>query len=176
MRWVSHIAIAGSICAVFNPLAVPAAVLGSTAPDWFEYVKQAVNRHQRVKHRGSTHYLAGWVAAMLVAHLVWDWSGWVFWFAAGGAIHWFCDALTVSGAPVGWWSDRRVTLFGGKVKTGDSSETMITVIVVLVCAGLIWMRTTTPGGFLPFFYQWGSYFDRGLIDGLEWRTNRFNVI
>lgn len=176
MRWVSHIAIAGSICAVFNPVAVPAAVLGSTAPDWFEFVKRAVYRNRQVKHRGSTHYLAGWIAAMLVAHLVWDWAGWVFWFATGGAIHWFCDALTVSGAPVGWWSDHRVTLFGGKVKTGDSTETIITVLVVVACAVLIWMRTTTPGGFIPFFYQWGEYFDRGLVDGLEWRTNRFNVI
>lgn len=37
MCWISHIAIAASICAVFNPGAVPAAVLGSTCPDWSEW-------------------------------------------------------------------------------------------------------------------------------------------
>lgn len=176
MKWISHMAIAASICAVFNPVAVPAALLGSTAPDWFEYVKRAARRDRYVKHRGSTHYLAGWVAAMLMAHLVWDWGGWVFWFAAGGAMHWFCDALTVTGAPVGPWSDRRVTLFGGKVKTGDASEYMITGLIVGVCVLLIVMRGSTPGGFIPFFYEWSDMYKRGLIDGSEWRLNRFNVI
>jgi len=176
MRWFSHIAIAGSICAVFNPMAVPAAVLGSTAPDWFETLKRALRGGQRVSHRGSTHYLAGWVAAILFAHLLWDWNGWVFWFAAGGAIHWFCDALTVSGAPVGWWSDRRVTLFGGKVKTGDSNETIITILVVVVCGVLIWGRASSDDGFIPFFFEWADYYRGGLIDPKEWKTNRFNLI
>jgi len=175
MRWISHIAIAASVCAVFNPLAVPAAVLGSTAPDWFESVRRAMTR-QRVRHRAATHYLAAWVAAMLFAHLVWDIGGAVFWFAAGGAMHWVCDALTVSGAPVGWWSDRRVTLFGGKIKTGDSSEYILTGLVVLVCALLIWARASTDSGFIPFFYEWGNHYRGGLIDGLEWRNNRFNII
>jgi inner membrane protein len=30
------------------------------------------------------------------------------------------------------------------------------------------------GGFLPFFYNWGELYGRGLIDGLEWRNHRFN--
>jgi inner membrane protein len=156
--------------------AVPAAVLGSTAPDWFESVKRALRLDRYMTHRGSTHYLAGWVAAMLFAHLIWDWGGWVFWFAAGGAIHWFCDALTVSGAPVGWWSDRRVTLFGGKVKTGDSNETIITILIVVVCGVLIWGRASSDDAFVPFFFEWADYYRGGLIDGREWKLNRFNVI
>jgi inner membrane protein len=176
MRWVSHIIIAGSVCAVFNPMAVPAAVLGSTAPDWFEMVKRAYWRSKKVKHRASTHYLAGWLLAAAAALLIWDWRGWLFWFAMGGAIHWFCDALTVSGAPVGWWSDRRVTLFGGKVYTGSPAEYVITGVIALLCVGVIWMRSSTPDGFIPFFYHWGDFYERGLIDGLEWRNNRFNMI
>ncbi len=175
MRWISHIAIAGSVCAVFNPAAVPAAVLGSTAPDWFEFILRAARRHRPVKHRGVTHYLAGWVGAALFALLVWDWRGLLYWFAVGGAIHWVCDALTVSGAPVGWWSDRRVTLFGGKVQTGHASEYLITFLVVLVCAVLVWQRESTPGGFLPFFYDWAGLYRSGLIDGLEWKNNRFRL-
>jgi inner membrane protein len=98
MRWISHIAIAASICAVVNPFAVPAAVLGSTAPDWFEFIMRAVQRDKRVKHRAGTHYLAGWALLALAALFIWDWRGRIFWFAIGGAIHWFCDALTVTGA------------------------------------------------------------------------------
>jgi inner membrane protein len=99
----------------------------------------------------------------------------VYWFSVGGAIHWVCDALTVSGAPVGWWSDRRVTLFGGKVQTGRPSEYLITFLVVLLCAILVWQRESTPGGFLPFFYDWSGLYRSGLIDGLEWKTNRFKL-
>jgi inner membrane protein len=176
MRWISHIAIAGSICAVFNPVAVPAAVLGSTAPDWFEMVKNAFSTRKKVKHRAATHYLVAWIGLALFARLIWDFQGWLFWFALGGAIHWFCDALTVSGAPVGWWSDRRVTLFGGKVYTGSPAEYVITGIIVTVCAIFIWARSSTPGGFIPFFYHWGEHYEEGLIDGHEWKTNRFNLI
>lgn len=176
MKWISHVLIAGAVCAVFNPMAVPAAVAGSTAPDWFEFINRAVRRDTRLKHRGATHYLAVWVIFALAARFVWDWNGWLYWFAIGGAIHWVCDALTVTGAPLGWWSDRRMTLFGGKVHTGGVSEYFITGIVVLLCAVLIWTKHTAHGGFIPFFYHWGEYFEKGLIDGFEWRTNRFNVI
>lgn len=174
MRWVSHVLIAGAICAVVNPLAVPAAVAGSTAPDWFEMIVKAA-RGRRMSHRGVTHYLAGWVIAALVAHFVWDYQGWIFWFSVGGAIHWVCDSLTVSGAPVGWWSDRRMTLFGGKVRTGAPAEYVITGIVLIICATLIWSRHSA-GGFIPFFYHWGEYYEKGVIDGFEWRNNRFNFI
>lgn len=176
MRWISHIAIAASVCAVFNPAAVPAAVLGSTAPDWFEFVMRAFQRDKRVKHRAATHYLVGWMLAALAALLIWDWRGWIYWFCIGGTVHWVCDALTVSGAPVGWWSDRRITLFGGKVQTGGTAEYVITGLVVLVCAGLIWSRSASAGGFIPFFFHWSEFFDKGLIDGLEWKNNRFNII
>lgn len=175
MKWVSHVLIAGAICAVFNPLAVPAAVAGSTAPDWFEYLIKAVRGDKRLKHRGVTHYLFAWVLAALVALLIWDFRGWMFWFSVGGAVHWVCDALTVSGAPVGWWSDRRMTLFGGKVRTGSSAEYVITGLVVLVCAVLIWSRHSA-GGFIPFFFHWGEFYEQGVIDGFEWRANRFSFI
>ena len=94
MKWVSHVLIAGAICAVFNPLAVPAVVAGSTAPDWFEFLIKAVRGDKRLKHRGVTHYLFAWVLAALVALLIWDFRGWMFWFSVGGAVHWVCDALT----------------------------------------------------------------------------------
>lgn len=175
MKWVSHVLIAGAVCAVFNPLAVPAALAGSTAPDWFEMLIRAVGGDKRLKHRGVTHYLFAWVLAALFAAFIWDFRGWLYWFAVGGAVHWVCDALTVSGAPVGWWSDRRMTLFGGKVRTGSSAEYVITGVVCLVCAVFIWSKQTGTG-FIPFFYHWEKHYEKGIIDGIEWRTNRFNFI
>ena len=174
MRWVSHVLIAASICAVANPLAVPAAVAGSTAPDWLEMIARPL-RGNKIKHRGVTHYLVAWVALALFGLFVWDWMALVFWFAVGGAVHWVCDALTVTGAPVGPWSDRRMTLFGGKVITGGPAEYVITGVVVVVCALLIFTKQTT-GGFIPFFFDWGALYEKGVIDGHEWRTNRFNFI
>lgn len=178
MKWVSHVVMAAAVTAVFNPGAVPAAVLGSTAPDWMEWVITGLRRGRKVKHRGITHYFAAWVLLAAFAWFVWDWRGWVFWFAVGGAVHWFCDALTVSGAPLGWWSDRRMTLFGGKVITGSATEYAIVAAVVLACALVIWQRAdaTQGGAFWPFFYNWPGLYERGLIDGHEWRTHRFNVI
>lgn len=174
MKWVSHCAIGAAVCAVCNPVCVPAAVFGSTAPDWLETVESAVMR-RRVKHRGHTHYLASWVAVALFAALVWDWSGMLFWFAAGAALHWVGDALTVSGVPVGWWSDRRVHLLGGRLRTGSGAEFGTVAVIVAVCAMLIWSRSGA-GGFLPFFYQWGKYYEKGVIDGFEWRAHRFDFV
>lgn len=175
MKWVSHVLIAGAICAVANPVAVPAAVAGSTAPDWFEAIVRALRRDGQAKHRAGTHYLAGWLLGAAFAWAVWDWQGWILWFCLGGTIHWFCDALTVTGAPVGWWSDRRLTLFGGKVMTGSPIEYLITGVIVMVCAALIWSRAG-PAGFVPFFYHWQNLYDQGVVDGFEWKTNRFNFI
>jgi len=82
-------------------------------------------------------------------------------FALGNVVHWFCDALTVSGAPVGWWSDRRVTLFGGRVKTGSMAELAITVGMVLLCTVIIFAIKDVPGTFIPFFYLYDRLYKDG---------------
>lgn len=174
MRWVSHIAIAASVCAVFAPYAVPAAVLGSTAPDWLEPVLSVVQR-RKVRHRGITHHLTSWLTLVAFALVVWDWRGWVLWFAFGGAIHWVCDALTISGAPLHWWSDRRMTLFGGRVRTGGPSEYVVTGAVVAICAAVIWARGGSAD-FLPYFMGWPSLYEAGLIDAAEWRAKRWELL
>jgi len=175
MKWISHIAIAASICAVFNPEAVPAVVLGSTAPDWMEMIANAARGGKKMKHRGITHYFVAWALLAVFALFVWDWRACLFWFAIGGAVHWCCDALTVSGAPFSWWSDRRMTLFGGKVLTGSASEYVITGLIVCICAVFIWSRHSA-GGFIPFFYHWREFYENGVIDGHEWRTFRFDFV
>lgn len=175
MRWVSHIAIAGAISAVFNPIAVPAAVLGSTFPDWSEWILRRVTG-RKVAHRGATHWLTSWLLLALFASLVWDYQHLLFWFAIGNVVHWFCDAVTVSGAPVGWWSDRRITLFGGRVKTGGLSEALVTCSMVALCAVAIYARRDVATGFIPFYFHYGEMYEHGIIDGAEWRAHRFDVI
>jgi inner membrane protein len=175
MRWPSHILIAGAVCAVANPFAVPAAVLGSTAPDWLEPVLSVVQR-RRVRHRGVTHHLTSWLTLAAFAVLLWDWRGWVLWFALGGAMHWMCDALTISGAPVHWWSDRRATLFGGRVRTGGPSEYVVTGVIVATCAAVAWWRRDELAGFIPYFMNWPQLYESGVIDAFEWRAKRWELL
>ncbi|MGF1723121.1 hypothetical protein L4D12_00170 [Photobacterium nomapromontoriensis] len=35
---------------------------------------------------------------------------------------------------------------------------------------------TGSGSFSPFFFDWGGYYDNGLIDAAEWKANRFKLI
>jgi inner membrane protein len=174
MKWISHIAIASAICAVVNPAAVPAAVLGSTSPDWLEWLLRSGGR--RTVHRGLTHYLVAWLAGAGFAYFVVDWRGWLLWFCLGGAIHWLCDALTSSGAPLGPWSTRRTTLFGGRVKTGGASEYTVTVLIVVACGAIIYsQRGVTGTDHVPFFPDWAGHYDTGRADAKEWRDNRFKL-
>ena len=83
MKWVNHIAIAGTVTAVWRPELVPLAVLGSTAPDWLEWLLQLAGR--RVRHRTVTHYVAGWAFGLAFALLVWDWHHALAAFCAGGS-------------------------------------------------------------------------------------------
>ncbi len=173
MKWISHTAIAAAICAPINPAAVPAACLGATAPDWLEWVERAALGHH-VKHRGHTHYLAVWLLVAAFGLFVWDFRGWITWFGLGGSSHWLCDALTIQGVPIGWWSDRRVHVFGGRIRTGGGAEFIIAAMVVGIAAVVTWQ--TGAGGFLPFFYHWGGLYDQGIIDGIEWRAHRFDFL
>ncbi len=63
-----------------------------------------------------------------------------------------------------------------EIPSKGAAEYIIAGVIVLLRAVLVWSKNGTPGGFIPFFYHWGEFFDSGLIDGHEWRNNRFNVI
>jgi inner membrane protein len=70
MKWQNHMIIGASFGAVINPLIIPVAVLGSTAPDWLEYVLKICG--YRVKHRTVTHVLLYWLAGIAFFKLVID--------------------------------------------------------------------------------------------------------
>lgn len=173
MKWVNHVVIGGATAAVINPILVPVAVLGATAPDWLELVSKLLGRP--VRHRTVTHILMIWALAFAAAFFF-DPIGIFTAFAWGGLTHIICDSLTISGVPFSPYSDRRFHLFGGRLRTGDPGEYVVSFFVVVVCAGLIWIFNNSgsnSSGFIPFFYNWFGMYNDGVISGAEWRTNRF---
>ena len=172
MKWTNHCLIAGAPVALVAPQLVPVAVLGATAPDWFEWVLKGTGR--RVPHRGPTHYVAGWALACVFFGLGFDWHGVGLAFAVGGLSHVLADALTVSGVPLSPLSDRKFHLFGGRLRTGAAGEYLIAWGLVLACA-LIGSQLRSAGGYLPFFPDWAGRYERGEADAKEWKDNRFRL-
>ena len=171
MKWINHLAIAGATTALVSPALVPVALLGSTAPDWLEWLIKAVSDHN-VKHRGVTHYVLGWMMGLAFALLLWDFHGILAGFFWGGLTHVLADSLTVSGVPFSPHSDRRFHLFGGRLRTGEAGEYGIAWGIVGVCVVLASLLHTT-GDWYPFFYNWAGLYEQGIVDGAEWKANRF---
>lgn len=84
-----------------------------------------------------------------------------------------CDALTAHGVPVGWWSDRRFHIFGGRLKMGMLGEYWVAGGVVVVCFVMASMTHHQSGGFSPYFFSYGAFYDSGLLDAKERRDNRW---
>jgi len=188
MRWVAHSAIAWGLTAPLCPS--PAVLAGATAPDWLEWVLEASGR--RVEHRWETHFLVWWLGGVLAAGLLLSMPSrlhflffHLFWFFVGGLLHWLCDALTVSGVPIWWGSRHRYTLLGGKLRTGDSAELVISFVVVAVSFFLFgWCSFPGKGGgcFLVRADWCGGYQQRveigneslRLVSPKEMKENRFS--
>ena len=92
MKWVNHLAIAGATTALVNPVVVPVALLGSTAPDWLEWVLKALGRP--VRHRTVTHYVLGWALGLAFALGLWDFHGVL---ALGSALSFVWGSVTYGG-------------------------------------------------------------------------------
>lgn len=175
MKWVNHIVIGGSLSIAFNPVMLPVAVLGSTAPDWLEGIIKKFG--YPIAHRAETHYLILWVSLCLFSLLVADIYNIIFWFALGGLSHVLADSLTVMGVPFGWWNTKRFHLFGGRLKTGESGEYFVSGGVAFLALVIGYgSGNFTEEKFFPFFYQWHNLYQDGVIDGHEWKTNRFKFI
>jgi len=171
MKWVNHLAIAGATTALVAPALVPVALLGSTAPDWLEWLLNRLG--QRVKHRGVTHYLLGWALLLAFAIGLWDFHGMLAAFAWGGLSHVLADACTVMGVPFAPHSDRRFHLFGGRLRTGGAGEYGIAWGIVAVCLLVaVLFKPHGGSGWYPFFYDWAGLYQSGVIDAKEWKDNR----
>jgi len=131
MRWISHTLIAWAVSAPFG--ASPVVLLGATAPDWVEKIVLS-------RHREATHALLVWALPAIFSLLLFFAASsplqailWhLFWWFWGGVIHWICDALTPSGVLLTPWSREKVTLFGGRIRTGETAEYALAVGVCLI--------------------------------------------
>lgn len=181
MKWQNHIIIGASFGAVINPVLIPVAVLGSTAPDWIEYLLKIIGF--RVKHRTVTHVVTSWIFLILFFKFVIDYHSIGLGFAVGGFSHVIADSFTISGVPFSPWSDARFHLFGGKLRTGNAGEYIVAGMIAISCAAWVHyvptLRTNSDqeiGGFIPFFYDWKKEYDSGVVDGAEWKDNRLKFL
>ena len=141
MTWLTHtliaVSIAGPLCG-----SLPATALGATAPDWLEWLISALFR-RRVRHRWHTHFFLVWLGGFggaLALALAWPGpvTAAMAWFAFGGLLHVFCDALTISGVPLAPWSLTRFTLAGGRIRTGDPGEFVIAGLMLVASLTIGW--------------------------------------
>ena len=173
MKWFNHMLIASSTTAVIAPPLVPVAILGSTAPDWLEWISKAFGH--KLEHRTTTHIVLYWAVALLFFLGVYDYMGIGAAFAYGGLTHVMADSLTIMGVPLTPFSDRRWNFMGGRLKTGESGEFFVAGGIAMVCFFTASQLYTTSD-FFPFFYHWGDLYQRGIIDAYEWKQNRLNFI
>lgn len=176
MKWINHIAIAGSTTALIAPPLVPLAILGSTAPDWMEWVLRAFG--QNIKHRTVTHYVTSWIAGILFFYILWDFHNIGLAFCYGGFTHVIADSFTIAGVPFSPFSDRRFHLFGGRLRTGATGEYIVAGLIVVTCLSIAIIIKPANSGhrWYPFFYDWQSKYEEGIIDAREWKEKRFNFL
>lgn len=175
MTWKSHIAIATALTLPFNPAAIPAAALGATAPDWLEWVLKFFGHE--FPHRGATHYLI-WPLAIIAASFIIDWHGLVFWFGVGYLSHWLADALTIAGVPISPKDKHKVHLLGGKLRTGDTAEYVLSFGLLAASAMISGdVLTYLDGGhhFNKYHMDYDYLEEVGIIDHKEAVETRFKL-
>jgi inner membrane protein len=176
MKWINHGIIAGSTTAVIEPMLVPVAVIGSTAPDWLETI---ANKFLKLgfEHRQETHYLVFWLLFTLFFGFFWDINGIFTAFFWGGLTHILADSLTVSGVSLYPNAESRFKLFGGRLRTGDRQEYFFSFTIFLICVLIILAtnHSVNNSAFVPFFYNWGEMYHAGIIDASEYKANRFRI-
>jgi len=168
MKWVNHIIVAGSTAAVADPAIVPYAVFGSILPDLAEKFLPVS------KHRGETHYLVVWIAAFLFSLFIFDFKGVLIGITWGGLTHILVDALSVSGVPFAPWSENKFHLFGGRLRVGAPAEYLISISILLISCAIVY-NTRGIEKFTPFFFNYKELYNEGVVDGYEWRQNRFRI-
>jgi len=177
MTWKSHTAIAVACTLPFNPSAVPATVLGSTAPDWLEWVLKFFGIS--VEHRGFTHYLYIPLFIILLSFAI-DFKNIIFWFGIGYLTHWVADALTPSGVPVSQFDNYRIHFFGGKIKTGSPIEYALAFGFLFFVATLIkpldlLKHKQDLNYFNVFYIDYKKLYEQKIIDEKTYKEHRFKL-
>ena len=175
-------AIAAAVTLPFNPAVLPVSLLGSTAPDWLEWIGKFFGMH--IEHRKQTHYLVVPVAILLLSAFI-DYRSILFWFGIGYFTHWIADSVTITGVPLSPWDTRKIHFFGGSLRTGDAMEYVYSfgllaasVFVFMPAAGDImsfFNTTSTPDefSFNAYSMQYRELYDQKIIDAKELVEHRF---
>lgn len=161
MTWPSHILVGLALAKGFD-LSIPQVVMGSIMPDLIEMTVRpfyGIKGKSYMRHRSYTHSLALWAAGFFMFQ-----ATCVMPFFAGVLFaHLVLDALNATGVPVWDGSQRRVTIFGGKVRNKTMAEYVIAGLIawsVFVIAPAI----HTPDA--DYFYR------TGLIDRYEYEKRK----
>ncbi len=177
MTWKSHMAIATACALPFNPMALPVVALGSTAPDWSEWILKLFGYD--VQHRGVTHYVYIPIAIILFSFII-DFQNMIFWFGIGYLTHWVTDGLTPSGVPISQFANHRVHFFGGKIKTGSTMEYIIAFGFLLAIISFVkpfdqFKNQDNLNYFNVYFNDYKKMYDDGIIDEKTYKENRFKL-
>ena len=176
MTWKSHIAIATAVCLPFNPAMLPASILGSTAPDWSEWILKFFGI--TVQHRGATHYLII-PLAIIAFSFMFDFKSVIFWFGIGYFTHWFADSLTISGVPLSPYDNSRIHFFGGKLRTGEMLEYIIAFSLLAASVTVAkpvlnnFIDFEGESSFSVFSMDYEDLNKKNIIDNQEYLERRF---
>jgi inner membrane protein len=168
MKWINHIIVGGATAAVIDPAIVPYAIFGSILPDLAEKYLPVTG------HRKETHYVMIWVALLIFSIFIFDFKGVLLGITYGALTHIIVDSLSTSGVPFAPWSSSKFHLFGGRLVVGSPAEYIIS-LTILIISGLVVYHTHGKQGFSPFFFNYKEFYEDGIIDGYEWRMNRFRI-
>jgi len=164
MTWATHTTASYILSSVLG-LNVVLALLGSTAPDWFE------DLFGLREHRGVSHYFVLWFFAFLLClGLLLSGFEWAFYplsFVVGGLSHLFLDALTVAGIPLGVGKIR--VRIGGLIRTGKTSEWVFLALLLVAFVPIRGMNIEIG------YSKWKSYYEKGLLDEREFQERKFKL-
>ncbi|MEM7827860.1 MAG: hypothetical protein QW561_00815 [Candidatus Aenigmatarchaeota archaeon] len=160
MTWASHIIVGGATAKVFG-LNYILTTLGSILPDLAEVVTP-----KHVPHRGITHSVALWLAALPLL-----WSTPVRDCILGVVIgHLLMDSLTVMGVPILDENSRHITLFGGRIRTASAGEFAISGIIAFIAFVMLGSVSVDASR-----RNWKALYEQKVIDRREYYENRFKI-
>jgi len=178
MTWKSHIAIATAVTLPFNPALIVASSLGSTAPDWSEWIFKFFGVD--VQHRGFTHYIYIPIIIILFSFVI-DFQNMIFWFGIGYLTHWLADSLTPSGVPISQFDNHRIHLFGGNIRTGSPIEYILAFGFLIIIVSFVkpldqfLANDDKANHYNVYFNDYGQLYKDKIIDEKTYKENRFNL-
>lgn len=163
MTWASHIIVGSATAKVFG-LNYILTTFGAILPDLAEMVIP-----KNVSHRGITHSVALWLAALAMSFIL-PFSQ-VRDVLIGVCVgHLLMDSITVMGVPILDENSRKITLFGGKIRTASAGEFAIAGIIAFVAFIVLGSMSVDTSR-----RNWKTMYEQGVIDRKEYYENRFKM-